>query len=55
MTSVGIIANSDKQTILQAIELLKQLPGFKIIFVKQSEEKLYVVVDSVFNVSGRSP
>jgi len=50
MTSVAIVGNSDKETIIQAIKILKQIPGFRIIFVKQSEEKLYVVTDSVFNV-----
>jgi hypothetical protein len=52
MTSVGIIANSNKETILQAIELLKQLPGFKIIFIRQSEEKLYIVNDKTFSIVG---
>lgn len=51
MVSVGIIANSDKETIIQALELLKQIPNFRIIFVKQSEEKLYIVTDSVFNIT----
>ena len=51
MTSIGIIANSDVTTIAEALTLLKQLPNFKIIFVKQSNiERLYVVSESVFNV-----
>ena len=48
MTSVGIIANADKETIIEAINTLKSIPGFKIIFIRQAEEKLYIVSDRVF-------
>ena len=49
MTSVGIIANANKETILEAINSLKKIPGFNIIFIRQAEEKLYIVNDRAFN------
>ena len=52
MTSVGIVANGDKIAILEAITLLKEITDLKIIFVKQSDKKLYVVDERVFNITG---
>jgi len=51
MVSVGIVANGNKETILEAINTLKQVPDLKIIFIKQSDEKLYIVTDRVFNIA----
>ena len=49
MTSIGIIAYStDKEAIAEAINFVESLPGLKIIYVKQSEKKLYVVTDRIF-------
>lgn len=54
MTSVGIVANGDKEAILEAITKLQNVIGLRIVFVKQSDEKLYVVTDRVFNlINGR--
>lgn len=51
MTSIGLIANSDKSTILEALTLLRQLPNFKVIFVRQSDtDKLYIVSEKAYNV-----
>ena len=50
MTSVGIVANGDKEAILEAITKLQNVIGLRIIFVKQSDEKLYIVTDRVFNM-----
>jgi len=51
MTKVGIVANGDKEAILEAIATLKNIPGLTIIFIKQSDSKLYVVTDRVFNLT----
>ena len=51
MTSLGIVANADKETIIEAITLLQNIPGLKIIFIKQSEEKLFIVTDRVFQLT----
>jgi len=50
MSSIGIIANSDnKETIAQVIQFLNSLSDFKVVYIKQSNKKLYVVTDKVFN------
>lgn len=50
MTSLGIIANADKETILETIALIRNIPGLKIIFVKQSDDRLFIVTDRVFQI-----
>lgn len=52
MVSLGIIANADRETILEALTLLKRIPNFKIIFVKQSDQKLYIITDDKFQITG---
>lgn len=54
MTSVGIIANADKETIIEAINTLKNISGFKIIFIRQAKGKLYIVGDRVFSMEGNN-
>lgn len=49
MVSVGIVGNADKQTIMEIIHFLKTITDFQLIYVKQSDEKLYIVTDKVFN------
>ena len=51
MTSVGIVANGDKISILEGLTLLKEITGLKIVFVKQSNEKLYIVTEKVFDIA----
>jgi hypothetical protein len=50
MTSLGVVANGDKETVIEAIALLNKIPGLKIIFIKQSDERLFIVTDRVFNI-----
>jgi len=50
MTSLGIIANGDKEAILEAVTKLQNVIGLKIIFVKQSDERLFVVTENTFNL-----
>ena len=52
MTSLGIIANGDPETILNVVNYLRQLPDLKIIYVKQSEEKLYIITGKAFSLTG---
>jgi hypothetical protein len=52
MVSLGIVANADKETVMEAIAVLQNIPGLKIIFIKQSDEKLFVVTDRVFQITG---
>jgi hypothetical protein len=49
MVSVGIIGNADKETIIEVLGFLKKIPDFRIVYVKQSDKKLYVVTDRIFN------
>ena len=51
MTSLGVIANADKETIIETISLLQNVPGLKLIFIKQSDEKLFIVTDRVFQIT----
>lgn len=53
MVSLGIVANGDKLTILETVALLNKIPGLKIIFIKQSDEKLFIVTDRVFQITRR--
>lgn len=50
MTSIGIVANGNREIFIEAINIIQQIPGLKVIFIKQSDEKLYVVTERVFNV-----
>jgi len=50
MERIGIIGNADKETIIEVINFLKSLKKFKVVYVKQGKEKLYIVTDRVFNV-----
>ena len=51
MSSIGIIANGEQEIFIEAINKIKQIPGIKIIFIKQSDEKLYIVTERVFNIA----
>jgi hypothetical protein len=50
MTSIGIVANGNREIFIEAINQIQQIPGIKVIFIKQSDEKLYIVTERVFNV-----
>jgi hypothetical protein len=50
MTSIGIVGNANRETILELIALIKQIPDLKIIFIKQSEERLYIVTERLFSI-----
>ena len=50
MTSLGLIASADKETILETIALLKQVAGLRIIFVRQSELRLFIVTEDTYNI-----
>lgn len=50
MASIGIVANGNREIFIEAINLIQQIPGLKIIFIKQGDEKLYIVTERVFNV-----
>ena len=50
MTSLGIIASADKETILETIAILKQVAGLRIIFVRQSELRLFIVTEDTYNI-----
>ena len=50
MTSIGIVANGNREIFIEAINQIQQIPGLKVIFIKQSDEKLYIVTERVFNV-----
>ena len=50
MVSVGIIAAGSKEDVIEAINLIQQIQGLKVVFIKQSDEKLYIVTDRVFKI-----
>jgi hypothetical protein len=50
MASIGIVANGNREIFIEAINQIQRIPGLKVIFIKQSDEKLYVVTERVFNV-----
>jgi len=51
MTSFGLVANGNKETILKAISTLRGIPELHIIFVRQSDQRLYIVDESTFNLT----
>ena len=51
MTSLGIIANcNSKEKIAEVLQFLKSISDFNVVYVKQSNEKLYIVSDKIFNI-----
>jgi hypothetical protein len=50
MTSIGIVANGNREIFIEAINQIQQIPGLKVIFIKQSDEKLYIVSERVFKI-----
>lgn len=51
MVHLAIVGDGDKETVIEAISLLKQIPGFKIIFIRQSyDSRLYIVTERVFTI-----
>jgi len=50
MTSLAIVANGDKLAVLEAITVLKTISDLKIVFIKQSDKKLYIVDERVFDI-----
>jgi hypothetical protein len=50
MASIRIVANGNREIFIETINRISRIPGLKVVFIKQSDEKLYIVTERVFNV-----
>ena len=48
---LGIVCNAEKDVIFETVATLKAIPGLHIVYIKESDDKLYIVTERVFNMS----